>query len=165
MKVSGRLGGALLFLLAGRDVTPLLGQQPHFWRVQGDVSIGAFLPASGLGTIGVTGAKYQPSSTLGVGIELRPRAGALGLRVSTQRSLSSGIDFHATQDCQQNCVGPWSVDHGRFWGAAIDAVARPISGPIDLTFALGGGLRQYHVGTFDCICIASPPGLRMRDLS
>jgi hypothetical protein len=39
------LGGALLSLLAGPGVNPLLGQQPHGWRIQADISVGAFLPA------------------------------------------------------------------------------------------------------------------------
>jgi hypothetical protein len=138
-------------------VTRVMAQRQQ-WTVAVDAGAGVFVPARDLGVIGVTSARFQSSPILGIGVELRPRVGIVSLRLSTQQSVRSGMRFRATSECQQGCVGPWSGDRGRFWGASADVLAHLSAGAVGLTVGLGGGLREYHSGSFDCTCTPAPPG-------
>jgi hypothetical protein len=138
-------------------ISRLLMAQEHRWEISIDGSGGAFLPAKSLGVIGVTRARLRSSPTLGVGLELGRTGSRMAVRLSTQQSLRGGMTFHPTAECQQACSS-WKDDHGRFWGAALDIVGRFPFRSLGVAFGIGGGLREYHVGGFDCTCTPAPAG-------
>lgn len=131
----------ILGLLA---TTPaILQAQGGSWATRFDVSAGLFAPASEVGTYDVTRAKLRSSPSLSIAVNAGRAKGRFGIRGSATVGIARGTRFRPTTSCQSSCRA-FSIDAGRFLGAALDVVARHGT---SVQFGLGPAVLRYDYGS------------------
>lgn len=154
MRPPSRISSALSIALASAGLgTPVRAQS-----VAVEARVGAFLPTSDLGTVGVTRARLSPATAVSAAVTLTPTAmRPFRVILTGTTSIGPGTQIRPTSSCLIRCT-PYTADHGSFrTGSADVAVAIPLGG-LDVRLALGPAVRQYNYAESVCACDPLPPG-------